>query len=144
MKSKDEINAFLGVNTEFEGKLTFTGAVRIDGHFKGEISTGGTLIVGETAIIESDVNASHIIVNGEIRGNVNAEERMEIHTSGKVTGNIQTPVLVINEGVVFNGNCQMEQPEKTKDKDKVLPITLEDPIPGPALVREAKIKDLLD
>ena len=142
MKTKDEINAFLGVNTEFEGKLTFTGAVRIDGHFKGEISTGGTLIVGETAIIESDVNASHIIVNGEIRGNVMAEERMEIHTSGKVTGNIQTPVLVINEGVVFNGNCRMEKTEKIKDK--VLPITLEDSSPGPTLVREAKIKELLD
>jgi cytoskeletal protein CcmA (bactofilin family) len=142
MKTKDEINAFLGENTEFEGKLTFTGAVRIDGHFKGEISTGGTLIVGEMAIIESDVHASHIIVNGEIRGNVMAQERMEIHTPGKVTGNIQTPVLVINEGVVFNGNCQMEKTEKTKEK--VLPITLEDPQPGSPRVREAKIKELLD
>jgi cytoskeletal protein CcmA (bactofilin family) len=142
MKTKDEINAFLGVNTEFEGKLTFTGAVRIDGHFKGEIITEGTLIVGEMAVIESDVHASHIIVNGEIRGDVDAEERMEIHTSGKVTGNIQTPVLVINEGVVFNGNCRMEKPEKIKDK--VLPITLEDSSPGPALVRDAKIKELLE
>lgn len=142
MKTKDEINAFLGANTEFEGKLSFTGAVRIDGHFRGEIFTEGTLIVGEMAVIESDVHASHIIVNGEIRGNVIADQRMEIHTSGKVTGNIQTPVLVINEGVVFNGNCRMEKTEKIKDK--VLPITLEDSPPGPAPVRERKIKELLD
>ncbi len=142
MKTKDEINAFLGVNTEFDGTLTFTGAVRIDGHFRGEISSGGTLIVGERAVIESDVHASHIIVNGEIRGNVIAEERMEIHTSGKVTGNIQTPVLVINEGVIFNGNCRMEKAEKIKDK--VLPITPEESLPGPVLVRDAKIKELLD
>ena len=81
-------------------------------------------------------------MNGEIRGNVIAEERMEIHTSGKVTGNIQTPVLVINEGVIFNGNCRMEKAEKIKDK--VLPITPEESLPGPALVRDAKIKELLD
>ena len=136
MKTKDEINAFLGVNTEFEGKLSFTGAVRVDGRFKGEIHTKGTLIVGELAVIESDIHAAHIIVNGEIRGNVIAEKRLEIHASGKVSGNIQTPVLVINEGVIFNGNCSMEKPIELTEKadDKVLAISFEDSpfSPGPA------------
>jgi cytoskeletal protein CcmA (bactofilin family) len=146
MKTKDEINAFLGVNTEFEGKLSFTGAVRVDGRFKGEIITKGTLIVGELAVIESNVYASHIIVNGEIRGNVTAEERMEIHASGKVSGNIQTPVLVVDEGVVFNGNCSMEKPiELTeKAKDKVLSISLEDSPFGPAPVREKQHDKSMD
>jgi cytoskeletal protein CcmA (bactofilin family) len=146
MKTKDEINAFLGVNTEFEGKLSFTGAVRVDGRFKGEINTKGTLIVGELAVIESNVFASHIIVNGEIRGNVTAEERMEIHASGKVSGNIQTPVLVIDEGVVFNGNCSMEKPIELTEKaeDKVLSITLEDSPFSPAPVREKQIDKSID
>ena len=146
MKTKDEINAFLGVNTEFEGKLSFTGAVRVDGRFKGEIITKGTLIVGELAVIESNVYASHIIVNGEIRGNVTAEERMEIHASGKVSGNIQTPVLVINEGVVFNGNCSMEKPIELTEKaeDKVLSISLEDSPFSPAPVREKQHDKSLD
>jgi cytoskeletal protein CcmA (bactofilin family) len=146
MKTKDEINAFLGVNTEFEGKLSFTGAVRVDGRFKGEIITKGTLIVGELAVIESNVFASHIIVNGEIRGNVTAEERMEIHASGKVSGNIQTPVLVIDEGVVFNGNCSMEKPIELTEKaeDKVLSITLEDSPFSPAPVREKQIDKSID
>jgi cytoskeletal protein CcmA (bactofilin family) len=146
MKTKDEINAFLGVNTEFEGKLSFTGAVRVDGRFKGEIITKGTLIVGELAVIESNVYASHIIINGEIRGNITAEERMEIHASGKVSGNIQTPVLVINEGVVFNGNCSMEKPIELTEKaeDKVLSMTLEDSPFSPAPVREKQIDKSID
>jgi cytoskeletal protein CcmA (bactofilin family) len=146
MKTKDEINAFLGVNTEFEGKLSFTGAVRVDGRFKGEINTKGTLIVGELAVIESNVFASHIIVNGEIRGNITAEKRMEINSSGKVSGNIQTPVLVINEGVVFNGNCSMEKPIELTEKaeDKVLSINLEDSPFSPAPVREKQTDKSID
>ncbi len=146
MKTKDEINAFLGVNTEFEGKLSFTGAVRVDGRFKGEIITKGTLIVGELAVIESNVYASHIIVNGEIRGNVTAEKRMEIHASGKVSGNIETPVLVINEGVVFNGNCSMEKPIELTEQveDKVLAISLEDSPFSQTPVREKQTDELMD
>jgi cytoskeletal protein CcmA (bactofilin family) len=146
MKTKDEINAFLGVNTEFEGKLSFTGAVRVDGRFKGEIITKGTLIVGELAVIESDIHASHVIVNGEIRGNVTAEKRMEIHASGRVTGNIQTPVLVIDEGVIFNGNCSMEKPiELTEPADeKVLAINLEDSPFSPAPVQEKQTEKVMD
>ena len=109
MKKRDEINAFLGKNTEFEGKLSFTGSVRIDGRFKGEIDSQGTLIVGETALLESDVHISHIIISGEFRGNILAESRIEIHAPGKVFGNIRAPVVVIDEGVVFEGNCRMLQ-----------------------------------
>lgn len=116
MKKRDEINAFLGKNTEFEGKLSFSGAVRIDGRFKGEIFTEGTLIVGETAVIESNVHVSHVIISGEIRGNVMAEKRIEIHAPGKVYGNIQAPVVVIDEGVIFEGNCRMGESRDPGDK----------------------------
>ena len=60
MKNKNEINAFLGNDTEFEGKLSFKGAVRIDGHFTGEVFTEGTLIIGESAVIKSDIHVSNI------------------------------------------------------------------------------------
>lgn len=116
MKNKDEINAFLGKDTEFEGKLSFKGAVRIDGHLKGEIFTEGTLIVGESAVIQSDIHVSHIIISGEITGNIMADSRIEIHAPGKVFGNIQSPVIVIEEGVIFEGNCRMQQLDEDKDK----------------------------
>ncbi len=113
-KKQNEINAFLGRDTEFQGKLAFTGAVRIDGRFQGEILTEGTLIVGESASIESDIHASHIIVSGEIRGNIVADDRIEIHAPGKVYGNIHAPTVVIDEGVVFEGHCRMR---RDRDED---------------------------
>ena len=76
MKKRNEINAFLGREAEFEGKLSFRGVVRIDGRFKGEIETKGTLIVGESARIESKIHVSHIIVSGEIHGDIIADDRL--------------------------------------------------------------------
>ena len=116
MKKREEINAFLGRDTEFEGKLSFSGAVRIDCRFKGEIFAEGTLIVGESAVIESDIHVSFIIVSGEIRGNIIADERIEIHAPGKVFGNIQAPTVVIDEGVLFEGNCKMQETKEPEDK----------------------------
>lgn len=116
MKKRDEINAFLGSNTEFEGKLSFSGTVRVDGRFKGEIHTEGTLIVGETANIESNVYVSHVIVSGEIRGNIVAGKKIEIHAPGKVFGNMEAPAIIIEEGVIFEGNCRMSKPSQSEEQ----------------------------
>jgi cytoskeletal protein CcmA (bactofilin family) len=116
MTKRDEINAFLGKNTEFEGRLSFEGAVRIDGRFKGEISSDGTLIVGETAVIESEIKVSHIIISGEMRGNILASRKIEIHAPGKVFGNICAPAVVMDEGVVFEGTCTMQTELSPKDE----------------------------
>ena len=107
-KNQDQINAFLGKDTEFEGKLSFSGAVRIDGRFKGEILTDGTLIVGETALLECDIKTVHVSISGEVRGTIDAKKRIEIHAPGKVFGSITAPVVTIDEGVIFEGTCQMQ------------------------------------
>lgn len=104
-----QINAFLGKDTEFEGKLTFSGAVRIDGHFKGEILTGGTLIVGETALLECNIQTAYVIVCGEVHGNIIAQKEIEIHAPGRVFGDITAPVVKLDEGVIFEGNCRMQK-----------------------------------
>jgi len=116
MKQRDQINAFLGADTEFEGKLSFKGAVRIDGRLKGEILADGTLIVGETASLECNIQVSQIIISGEVRGNITASDRIEIRAPAKVFGNIETPVLVIAEGVVFEGNCSMQKTKEPNEK----------------------------
>lgn len=127
MKNRDQINAFLGKETEFEGKLSFKGAVRIDGRFTGEIYTDGTLIAGESAVIKSEIHVSHIIISGEIRGNIIAEKRIEVHAPGKVYGNIQAPVIVIDEGVIFEGNCRMQKIDSDKEKEKKLSVISKQP-----------------
>jgi cytoskeletal protein CcmA (bactofilin family) len=114
---KEEINAFLGKDTEFEGKFSFTGAVRIDGKFTGEIESSGTLIVGETATITSQIHVADMIISGEVNGDVVADNKVEISVPGKLFGNIQTPKLVIEEGVIFEGKCKMQELGKEKKKE---------------------------
>jgi len=102
-----DIKAILGKGSEFEGKLRFEGTVRIDGKFKGEVHSDGTLIIGDAAMIEGDISVDNVIISGEIRGNVKAKSKAELHAPAKLFGNMETPVLSIQQGVVFDGNCQM-------------------------------------
>ncbi len=113
MKKKAALNDIFGNNTEFEGSLTCPGDIMIDGNFRGEIKVDGTLFVGENASIEANIRAAYIVSGGEIRGNIEAGKRIEISAPGKVYGNMSAPSLVIEEGVIFEGNCQMEDSKET-------------------------------
>jgi cytoskeletal protein CcmA (bactofilin family) len=103
-----DLNALLGRGSEFEGKLTFEGTVRIDGKFTGTIITNDVLVVGEGAKISAEVSCGTVIVHGEINGNVSAKNAVELHHPAKVRGNIEAPSLMIEKGVVFEGQCKME------------------------------------
>ncbi|MCJ7803005.1 MAG: polymer-forming cytoskeletal protein [Desulfobacterales bacterium] len=113
----EEISAYLGKETLFEGKMTFEGVFRLDGKFEGEIFESGTLIVGETAIIKGKIGIDTIIINGLVEGDVYAKARVEIHSTGKVYGNLFTPILTINEGGIFEGHCKMEGMLDKKEKN---------------------------
>ena len=102
-------NAILDRGSEFEGKLAFEGTVRIDGKFKGEIHSDATLVVGESGRVEADIEIGTISVSGEVVGNVKAKNRIELHSPAIVKGNLETPVLVIEEGVTYEGNCMMQR-----------------------------------
>ena len=115
---RGEVNAFMGGETFFEGKLTYTGAVRLDGRFKGEIRSDDTLIVGETARIEGDVHVGTAVIQGEIVGNVYAKEKVELHHPGRVIGDITTPSVVIDDGAIFEGKCKMKEKKENKKEQK--------------------------
>jgi cytoskeletal protein CcmA (bactofilin family) len=108
-KKKDEdIKAFLGKGAEFTGKLIFSGIVRIDGDFNGEIFGGGTLVIGEGAHVEGDIHVETILVSGDVLGRIEVKERIEIYPPGKIQGNVITPIFVMQEGAIFEGNSKME------------------------------------
>jgi cytoskeletal protein CcmA (bactofilin family) len=102
----------IGRGVRFEGKLTFQGTVRVDAEFVGSISTDGVLVVGEAARIKADVTCGTIIVHGEVNGNVKARSEVELHASARVFGDLETPSIVIEKGVVFHGACKMEELER--------------------------------
>lgn len=104
----EEVSAFLGKETCFEGKMTFQGIFRLDGKFEGEIFESGTLIVGESAFIKGKIEVKSIIINGHVEGELHAMERIEIHSTGKFSGTLITPLLIMNEGGILNGHCKME------------------------------------
>lgn len=92
---------------EFEGKLCFQGTVRISGTFRGEIYTPDTLIVGEGARVQAQIDAGTVIISGEVTGSVRAKHRVEIHQPAIFRGDILTPSLRVDEGVIFEGSSKM-------------------------------------
>jgi cytoskeletal protein CcmA (bactofilin family) len=102
------VTTLLGKGSEFEGKLSFEGTVRVDGKLTGEIFTDDMLVVGEGAEVNAEVTVGSIVIQGIVRGNITAKRSVEIHSPGRVRGNINTPSLFIEKGVFFDGNCQMD------------------------------------
>lgn len=109
----DAVTGFLGAQTEFTGKLSFDGIVHLDGHFQGEIISRGTLVIGSESIVEAEIHSNSLKISGEVRGDITATEKIELFPPAKVYGNIKTPSLIIEEGVIFEGICSMSsfQPE---------------------------------
>jgi cytoskeletal protein CcmA (bactofilin family) len=103
-----EITTLLGRGASFEGKLTFEGTVRIDGRFKGEVFSDDVLVIGEGAIVEAEIDVGEIIVQGTVLGNIKAKRAIEVHAPGRVKGDIHTPSLQIDKGVMFEGRSFME------------------------------------
>jgi cytoskeletal protein CcmA (bactofilin family) len=97
----------LGRGTEFEGKLTFEGTVRVDGKFTGEIHTDGMLVIGEKGIVQAEIQAGVVMVRGEAHGTIRAQNRIEAYAPAKIYGDLHSPVLVFGEGVIFHGTSRM-------------------------------------
>lgn len=116
--NKGNIIAFLGKETLFKGYLQFEGTVRIDGVLEGEIHSKNTLIVGDGASINGTINVGRIVCGGSVTGKIIADESIQLVKPSNVKGEIKTPVLLIEEGVIFNGHCEMDTGIK-KDNVKV-------------------------
>jgi len=120
MKNGEKGITFLGKDTRFEGKLRFQGTMRIDGQFKGEVSSQGNLIVGEDALVEGDLKVSYASISGEVHGNIVAEQRVDLRAPSKVFGNIQSPAVVMEEGVIFEGTTKMYQANRGAGRTEVI------------------------
>src|SRR5689334_9303034 len=103
------VTAVIDHGCEFQGKLCFQGTVRIGGTFRGEIYTPDTLIIGEGAKVDAEIDAGTIIISGEVNGSLKAKHRVEIHRPAIFRGDILTPSLSVDEGVIFEGSSKMAQ-----------------------------------
>jgi len=99
----DKVDTIIGKETEFKGTLQSVGVLRVDGRLEGELIHRGDLVVGATGHVAANIRARHVTIAGEVKGNVEAEGKLEIVTTGRLTGDIKVARLVIHEGAVFNG-----------------------------------------
>ncbi|HZI67872.1 MAG TPA: polymer-forming cytoskeletal protein [Thermoanaerobaculia bacterium] len=103
------LNGFLDRGSHLTGDLKFDDGFRIDGKFEGKITSGSDLVIGENADVEAEIKVERLTVNGSLRGNVTATERIELHPKARVLADLTTPNLAIQEGAFFQGSCKMGQ-----------------------------------
>src|SRR5687768_6669701 len=102
-----EFTTHINDGTEIEGKITFTGTVLLNGRVRGEITSTDTLVVGERGVVNASIRAGIVEVSGEVVGNITASDRIELHPSCRVYGDIEAPVVIIDEGALLEGQCRM-------------------------------------
>ena len=101
------LNGFLDKGSHLKGELTFEETFRIDGKFEGKIPSGSELILGDSAEVDAEIRVERLSINGSLKGSVHASERIEIHPRARVTAQLHTPVLRVEEGAFFQGSCSM-------------------------------------
>jgi len=104
------INSIIGEGTRFKGEFDLNGLLRIDGDFTGVIRTRGKVLVGQNGRAECTLHAATVVVGGIVRGEIVSTEKVIILSTGLVLGNISTPRLIVEEGVIFNGSCRITTP----------------------------------
>lgn len=105
--SSEEISGFLDQGTALTGELQFSGTLRVDGNFHGSVTTSDILVIGEHAVVHADIKAGEIEIHGQVFGNLEGKRRIEIYPTGRVRGDMQTPLLVVNPGATFDGRSRM-------------------------------------
>lgn len=108
-KGTGELNGFLDRGSSFNGDLDFEDTMRIDGRFNGRITSKNELIIGESAHVEGEIHVGRVAISGTVSGKIKADQRIEIHRSGRVYCEVETPTLVIEEGALFQGTCSMAE-----------------------------------
>jgi cytoskeletal protein CcmA (bactofilin family) len=118
-----DINAFVGKGVEFKGTISYSGTVKIDGYLDGEINTDGVLLIGEEAVIQAEISAGTILCKGKITGNIVAKECVKLRAPAVIMGSIKTPILSMEDGVLFNGAIEMAHGVRDIPQDaSLLPI----------------------
>lgn len=117
-EEKGKVETILGAGTLIEGDIYTKGSLRVEGQVKGNIKAEGDLFIGEKGVIETEVEARNVVIAGTVNGNITASQKIEILPSGKLTGDIRTRILKIEEGAFFSGAS-----EPLEEKDSKLDVS---------------------
>lgn len=111
------LSGFVGNGTVLTGETEFQAMLRVDGHLTGKVSSDtGTLIIGSTGIVDANIAVAAALVNGTVNGDIYATDRIQLGRTAIVTGNIQTPRLIIEDGALLEGSCSMMKSRDAVEK----------------------------
>ncbi|MEA3408902.1 MAG: polymer-forming cytoskeletal protein [Candidatus Eisenbacteria bacterium] len=117
-----DMNTIIGEGTILKGDVKVEGSIQVDGEFEGTIDATDTLVVGESGKVDGDVTVANAAIGGRMYGNVFASGKIELQRGSQLLGDIKTRGLVIEDGVVFQGNCQMgdvvDPPVRRRDESE--------------------------
>lgn len=105
--SQSNVLTFLAPGVRVEGTIVTSAPLRVDGYLKGEIQADGEVTIGESGRVEGPVRGKRVLVAGIIEGAVDATGELRILPTGQLIGNVRTPNLVVEEGALFKGMCEM-------------------------------------
>jgi cytoskeletal protein CcmA (bactofilin family) len=120
-ENADDIVSILGEGVEFQGELSFTHGIRVDGVVRGKVRSDSCIVIGAKGKVEAEVYIRKLLINGEFRGVIHASDRVEIHKEGRVYGDLYTPCLIIEAGALFEGKCNMNDAQPDPGATKHLP-----------------------
>ncbi|MGV7928959.1 MAG: polymer-forming cytoskeletal protein [Spirochaetota bacterium] len=115
----DIANNLIGENSYFTGRFLINGSLRVDGRFEGKYLQADQLYIGPTGKVKTNINAVSVIVEGLIIGNINASNRVLLMPTAKIYGDIKTPELIIQNGVILEGRCNISNDLKSSAKDLI-------------------------
>lgn len=100
-------DSIVGRNTVVEGDVRGAENLTIDGTVKGSLRIEGKVLIGETGVVEADIEAKSVVVKGRVTGDVTARNELEVHPGGELYGMIRARLIHIREGAIFEGRSQM-------------------------------------
>jgi len=106
------VNSIIGEGTRVKGEFDLNGLLRIDGDFSGAIRTRGKVLVGRNGRAECTMHAGTVVIGGVVKGEITSTEKVIVLSTGLVLGNVTTPRLIVEEGVILNGSCRVTAPER--------------------------------
>jgi cytoskeletal protein CcmA (bactofilin family) len=117
-KEEAQIN-IIAHGSRFEGKVTSPGSLRVDGQLNGDVSLTGDLVVGANGDITGNVDAQTVTVGGKVTGNITAKSKLVLENKAKIKGDIRAAKLVIDEGAIFDGKCDMSGEKRPDQKSEL-------------------------
>ncbi len=126
MQLGEEANSTIGPKSQFEGRFAVKGSLRIDGKFEGEALIVDKVFIGPRGKVKTNIQASNVVVEGILIGNINATSRVLLLPTSRILGDIQSPELIIQAGTILKGRCTISHDSDQDAKELINSLYEED------------------